>query len=146
LRAGAVTAFEWDPRSGLSQRSDNAAQVLGFDPQQPFNAARFLARVRPEDRPRFKAIIQRVRVDSPSYSITFRFVRPDGREVWLEETARAEFDKAGRLLRLKGLTRDITRRKQSEKRQDLLITELDHRVKNVLARVAAVVMHTRRRC
>src|SRR5262249_45816502 len=51
-----------------------------------------------------------------------------------------------RLVRLKGLTRDITRRKQSEKRQDLLITELDHCVKNVLARVAAVVMHTRRGC
>jgi two-component sensor histidine kinase len=51
---------------------------------------------------------------------------------------------AGRLLRVKGLTRDITRRKQSEKRQDLLSAELDHRVKNVLARVAAVVRHTRR--
>jgi PAS domain S-box-containing protein len=146
LTAGAVTAFEWDPRSGLSQRSENAAQILGFEPQQPFNAAHFLARVHPDDRARLKAIIDGVRVDSPSYSVTFRFVRPDGREVWLEETSRAEFDKSGRFVRLKGLTRDITRRKQAEKRQDLLITELDHRVKNVLARVAAVVMHTRRRC
>jgi two-component sensor histidine kinase len=66
--------------------------------------------------------------------------------VWLEETSKAEFDSTGRVMRLKGLTRDITRRKQSEKRQDLLIAELDHRVKNVLARVAAVVMHTRRGC
>ncbi len=65
--------------------------------------------------------------------------------MWLEETSRAEFDSAGRFVRLKGLTRDITRRKQAEQRQDLLIAELDHRVKNVLARVAAVVMHTRRR-
>jgi PAS domain S-box-containing protein len=146
LAAGAVTAFEWDPRSGLSQRSENAAQILGFEPQQPFSAAQFLARVHPDDRARLKAIIGGVRVDSPSYSVTFRFVRPDGREVWLEETSRAEFDKSGRFVRLKGLTRDITRRKQAEKRQDLLISELDHRVKNVLARVAAVVMHTRRRC
>ena len=145
LTAGAVTAFEWDPRSGLSQRSENAAQILGFE-QQPFSAAQFLARVHPDDRARLKAIIDGVRVDSPSYSVTFRFVRPDGREVWLEETSRAEFDNSGRFVRLKGLTRDITRRKQAEKRQDLLITELDHRVKNVLARVAAVVMHTRRRC
>jgi len=146
LTAAAVTAFEWDPRSGLSQRSENAAQILGFDPQQPFSAAQFLARVHLDDRARLKAIIDGVRVDSPSYSVTFRFVRPDGREAWLEETSRAEFDKSGRFVRLKGLTRDITRRKQAEKRQDLLITELDHRVKNVLARVAAVVMHTRRRC
>jgi two-component sensor histidine kinase len=57
--------------------------------------------------------------------------------------ARGEFDGAGRLARLKGLKRDITRRKQSEQRQDLLMSELDHRVKNVLARVAVVAMHTR---
>jgi two-component sensor histidine kinase len=65
--------------------------------------------------------------------------------VWLEETARAEFDTTGRLTRIKGLTRDITRRKHAEERQDLLSAELDHRVKNVLARVAAVVRHTHRR-
>src|SRR6266436_2215865 len=84
LTAGAVTAFEWDPRSGMSRRSENAAQILGFE-QQPFSAAQFLARVHPDDRARLKAIIDGVRVDSPSYSVTFRFVRPDGREVWLEE-------------------------------------------------------------
>jgi PAS domain S-box-containing protein len=146
LAAGAVTAFEWNPRNGLSQRSKNAAQILGLGPQQTFTAAQFLARVHPDDRARFKALVDKVRVDSPSYSVTFRFIRPDGREMWLEETSRAEFDTAGRVVGLKGLTRDITRRKQSEKRQDLLIAELDHRVKNVLARVAAVVMHTRQRC
>src|SRR5712671_4659975 len=146
LTAGAVTAFEWNPRNGLSQRSKNAAQILGLGPQQAFTAAQFFARVHPDDRARFKALVDKVRVDSPSYSVTFRFIRPDGREMWLEETSRAEFDTAGRVVGLKGLTRDITRRKQSEKRQDLLIAELDHRVKNVLARVAAVVMHTRQRC
>ncbi len=146
LTAGAVTAFEWDPRSGLSQRSENASQILGFDRKQTFAAAQFLARVHPDDRAGFKAIIDGVCIDSPSYLVTFRFICPDRREVWLEETSKAEFDTTGRVVRLKGLTRDITRRKQSEKRQDLLIAELDHRVKNVLARVAAVITHTHRHC
>ncbi len=75
--------------------------------------------------------------------VTFRFIRADGREVWLEETSRAEFDAAGRYVRLKGLTLDITERKRAEEHQDLLIAELDHRVKNVLARVAVVGMYTR---
>ncbi len=143
LTVGAVMAFQWDPRSGLSQRSENAAQILGFDPAHAFTAAQFLARVHPDDRACFKALIHKVSADSPCYSVTFRFIRPDGREVWLEETSKAEFDTAGRVVRLKGLTRDITRRKQAEERQDLLIAELDHRVKNVLARVAVVAMHTR---
>jgi PAS domain S-box-containing protein len=143
LTAGAVTAFAWDARTGLSQRSDNAAQILGFDPRQPLTAAEFLARVHPEDRSRFKALVDGVRPDSPSYAVTFRFIRPDGREVWLEETSRGEFDGAGRYVRLKGLTLDITDRKRAEQHQDLLTAELDHRVKNVLARVAVVAMYTR---
>src|SRR5262249_44348812 len=76
----------------------------------------------------------------------FRFIRRDGSEVWLEKTSRAEFDTTGRRIRLQGLTRDITRHKHAEKRQDPLSSGLDHRVKNVLARVAAVVRDTRRRC
>ncbi len=145
LAAGAVMAFECNPMSGLAQRSENAAQILGLGPQETLTAAQFLARIHPDDLARFKAHNNRVSADSLA-TVSFRFIRPDGREVWLEETSRAEFDTTGRLIRVKGLTRDITRRKQAEKRQDLLSAELDHRVKNVLARVGAVVRHTRRRC
>lgn len=141
LKAGAVTAFEWSPRSGRSQRSENAEQILGLGSEP--TSGQFLDWIHPDDRESFKALIHRVCVDNPAYSATFRFIRPDGREVWLEETARGEFDANGRCVRLKGLTRDITQRKRAEERQDLLIAELDHRVKNVLARVAVVTMHTR---
>jgi PAS domain S-box-containing protein len=143
LTVGAVTAFDWDVRAGVSRRSDNAAQILGFDQEQNFNANRFLDRVHPHDRGRFKALVRAVSLDKPSYAETFRYLRPDGQEVWLEETAKAEFDAVGRFKRLKGLTRDITERKRAEARQDLLIAELDHRVKNVLVRVAVVAMQTR---
>ena len=88
---------------------------------------------------------RRLRVDSPADTVVFRFIHPDNSEVWLEKTSRADFDTTGRPVRLRGLTRDITRYKQAEKHQDLLSAELDHRVKNVLARVAADVRHTRRR-
>jgi PAS domain S-box-containing protein len=139
-------AFECDLSGGRVQRSGNAAQIIGFGPQQTLTAAQFRARIHPDDRALFQAHLRRLRINSPADTVTFRFMRPDGREVWLEKTARAEFDTTGRLIRLKGLTRDITSRKQAEKRQDLLIAELDHRVKNVLARVGAVVRHTRRHC
>jgi PAS domain S-box-containing protein len=42
-----------------------------------------------------------------------------------------------------GVVRDITERKQIEQHQDLLIAELDHRVKNILAQVAVVAVSTR---
>jgi two-component sensor histidine kinase len=102
-----------------------------------------LARVHPDDRARFKGLVYGVRPDNPAYAITFRFIRPDRREVWLEEASRAEFDSAGRPTLLKGLTLDITERKRAAQHQELLLSELDHRVKNVLARVAVVAKYTR---
>ena len=143
LTAGAVTTFVWDVGTGSSQRSADAAQILGFDPRQTFTPNNFLSRVHPDDRERFKALVRGVIPERPAYTIAFRFTRPDGREVWLEETARAEFDALGRLVRLKGLTLDVTARKRFEGQQSLFIAELDHHVKNLLTRVAAVAKDTR---
>ena len=143
LAAGGVTAFEWNARTNSSQRSDNAAQIFGFDPKQGLSATEFLERVHADDRAQFKAHIHSVRPDKPFYRSTFRFGCPDGRQIWLEESSRAEFDSTGRCVGLKGLTLDITERKQSDERQALLIAELDHRVKNLLARVAVISAYTR---
>jgi PAS domain S-box-containing protein len=143
LTAGAVTTFVWDIRTGSSQRSANAAQILGFDPRQTFSSSNFLSQVHPDDRERFKALVRGVNPERPVYTVTFRLTHPDSREVWLEETAKAEFDAVGRLVRLKGLTLDVTARKRSEDQQSLLIAALDHRVKNLLARVAVVAKDTR---
>jgi PAS domain S-box-containing protein len=145
LTAGGVTTFVWDVGTGSSQRSVNAAQILGFDPQQDFTASDFLSRVHPDDRDRLKALVSGVNPERPTYSTTFRFKQPDGREVWFEETAKAEFDSVGALIRLKGLTLDVTARKHSADQQTLLIATLDHHVKNLLARVAAVAKEMRQR-
>src|SRR5262249_19175833 len=145
LTAGQVVAFTWEPGTGLLQRSENAPQLFGLEPKAGTDsrADDFLARVHPKDRADYAARIGGLCVGKPSYSTSFRFIRPDGHEVWLEETGKAEFDASGRYLRLKGLTRDITERKRAEERQRMLIRELDHRVKNVLASVATVAQRTR---
>ena len=145
LTAGQVLAFTWDPGACLSQRSANASQILCMEPEAATRGQRqdFLACVHPEDRGCFLAKIKGLSPDNPAYSVSFRFIGTDGREVWLEETGKAEFDAHGRYLRLKGLTRDITERKRAEERQRMLVCELDHRVKNVLASVSTVAQRTR---
>jgi PAS domain S-box-containing protein len=116
LSAGQVMAFEWDATTGLSQRSDNAANILGSEQGEITSPSRndFLRRVHPNDRGRLTTHVRELRPDGASYAMSFCYVRPDGSQVWLEETAKGEFDAAGRLLRIKGLTRDITERKNAE--------------------------------
>ena len=145
LMAGQMVAFSWNPETGISHRSKNAAQSFGLEPQAATEGPGkdFLARIHPDDRKRFAAQIKKLCPARPSYLASFRFMRPDGREAWFEETGTAEFDATGRHLRLKGLTYDITEHKRAEDQQRLLIRELDHRVKNVLASVGAVAQRTR---
>jgi PAS domain S-box-containing protein len=138
LGAGQVVAFEWDAVTGQSQRSENADRIIGF-----VDDGRFLKQVHPNDLGNFRTCIHGLSPGNPSYALTFRFVHADGHQVWLEETARGEFDGKGRLSRIKGLTRDITERKRAEEARKILNAELDHRVKNTLATVAAVISHTR---
>jgi len=116
LAAGQVMAFQWDVVTGESVRSNNASLMLGDEPiadaRRPRNE--FLRKVHPEDQQRLKRCIRQLRPDKPSYAVTFRLIRGDGSKVWLEETAKGEFDATGRLLRIKGLTRDISERKRTE--------------------------------
>jgi len=144
LTAGPVTTFVWDVGTNSSQRSTNAPQILGFDPGQILSPNGFLSRVHPDDRTGFKALVHGVEPEHPGYTVAFRFKRPDGREVWLEETAKAEFDAMGKPIRLQGLTLDVTARKEAEHQQSLLVAALDDRVKNLLERVGVVARETRR--
>jgi PAS domain S-box-containing protein len=117
LAAGQVIAFEWDATTRRSRRSANAALILGFEEggdEPGLRCDEFFPHVHPDDRELFKNRIHDLRPDSPSYALSFRFRGPDGPQVWLEETAKGEFDSAGRLLRIKGLTRNITDRKKAE--------------------------------
>jgi PAS domain S-box-containing protein len=116
LTAGQVIAFDWDALTGASQRSDNAADILGSDPDGSACSPRndFLSHVHPDDRASLKTRMRELSPGSSSYALTFRYIHPNGRPLWLEETARGEFDATGNLVRIKGLTRDITHQRQAE--------------------------------
>ena len=58
-------------------------------------------------------------------------------------TAAATADKTGRVVRVSGVTVDITERKRAEERQNLLTREVDHRAKNALALAQSIVRLTR---
>jgi len=71
-----------------------------------------------------------------------RKVRQDQSILWVRLVARAVPDPEGQIVFLI-VCEDITERKRAEERQSLLVAELDHRVKNVLASVAAVAQRAR---
>jgi two-component system, chemotaxis family, CheB/CheR fusion protein len=67
-----------------------------------------------------------------------RVERGDGEWRWLESWATPRFDDAGHYLGQVGTSADITQRKSEERLRQLLLEELDHRVKNTFALIQAI--------
>ena len=75
---------------------------------------------------------------------TVRLAR-DGRSIDVSLTLSPVRDRSGTVIGASSIARDITERKQAEKLRQLLLNELNHRVKNTLANVQAIAHHTLRR-
>jgi two-component sensor histidine kinase/CheY-like chemotaxis protein len=100
--------------------------------------------VAPEDLERLKQMLADFSGGGgQSFQTEFRVFRPDGELRWCFGTATPTLDAQGRLARVSGVTVDITERKQAEERQLLLAREVDHRARNALAVVQAIVRLTR---
>lgn len=80
-----------------------------------------------------------------TYQIEKRFLRKDGTTIWVAVSASIVRDDHGQPLYGIRIVQDITELKRSQARQKLLLDELNHRVKNMLATVQSVAMQTRRR-
>ncbi len=115
LRAGGVITFDWDLRIGLIQLSQNAAEILGLGPRQSLSSEEWIRQIHSDDRPSVTARSSTAGPHEHPHSMTFRFLRPDGRgEVWLEQVAVTHFDSKGKPTRINGLTSDVTERKRFE--------------------------------
>lgn len=66
----------------------------------------------------------------------------DGGRVFLDGQAVALFDSSGAVRGYMKIAQDVTDRKRDEQRQALLLAELQHRVRNVLAMVRSLVRRT----
>ncbi len=69
-------------------------------------------------------------------------VGKDGQRVDISLTVSPIRDRSGTLVGASKVSRDITARKQAERLQNLLMNELNHRVKNTLATVQAIASQT----
>jgi PAS domain S-box-containing protein len=106
---------------------------------------RLFARTHPDDRDVDEELYRRqVAGDIGFYSLEKRFVRKDGRTIWIAVRSSTVRDADGRFLYGVRVVQDITDRKESEERQKLLIDELNHRVKNTLATVQSLATQTAR--
>lgn len=134
--------------TGVTYWSPELRALLGIPLDAPSVAAGTVPEfIHPEDRERFSAKIT-ASLDPRSSAVfedEHRIVRSDGSVRWVLLKGSATFTGEGeerRPVRLTGLVMDITERRERSEQTQLLLAEVSHRSKNLLALVQAIARQT----
>jgi PAS domain S-box-containing protein len=143
-RAALVGSYVYDVKRGTMQISQGYATIHGLpEATTETTIGEWRARVHPEDLARAEGLREQAFADRRNEdNAEYRIVLSSGEVRWIERRGTISYEQMGRPERVVGVNIDVTERKRAEERQRLLIAELDHRVKNALATVSAVVSQT----
>jgi PAS domain S-box-containing protein len=146
-RAGLVGTYAYDTDyntdAAKTQISPGYAAVYGF-PKGTTEIRRnaWWACVHPADAERLQALLdQAFHRRLRRYKVDYRIVRA-GKVRWIESRSFISYKSDGCPQRVIGVNIDITERKRAEERQRFLVSELNHRVKNVLSTIKAIITQT----
>jgi PAS domain S-box-containing protein len=144
LAAGQMGSWEWDPLTGRFIWDDGQYRIFGVEPNHfDLTIENIRSLVHPDDWKHLQDAIKPGTPNKPTYQSEFRVCRPNGQLRWCIGTAVASVDSTDHVIRVSGVTIDITERKEAEERQALLAREVDHRARNALALVQSIVRLTR---
>jgi PAS domain S-box-containing protein len=144
IAAGRMGSWDWDWANGDWMWDAGQYRIFGVEPDSfEVTSANIQALLHPDDVDRLRKATVHFESGARSYEAEFRISRPDGEVRWCVGTAAASVDKRGHVVRVSGVTIDITERKRAEERQNLLAREVDHRAKNALALAQSIVRLTR---
>jgi PAS domain S-box-containing protein len=144
--AAEIGLWDLDNVSGVLFWPPRVKAMFGISPDVPVSMTEFYAGLHPDDRAGTVAAFTAAcdPEQRAFYDVEYRAIgNEDGVIRWVAAKGRAFFDADGRCIRVVGTAVDITERKQAQERQLLLAREVDHRARNALAVVQAIVRLTR---
>jgi two-component sensor histidine kinase/DNA-binding response OmpR family regulator len=144
LAAGNLGSWDWDLANGKVVWDDGQHAIYGVTPGQFVpTPEHFKVLILPEDWEQLQVGMHDLLERGEPHQAEFRIRRPNGEIRWCSSTAAATQDGAGKVVRISGVTMDITERKEAEERQAMLAREVDHRAKNAMAIVQSIVRLTK---
>jgi PAS domain S-box-containing protein len=140
----AIGIVEVDAEGRFLRVNEAICSITGVS-RERLLGSRLYARTHPGDRDVDEDLYRRqVSGDIGFYSLEKRFMREDGRVLWIAVRSSTVRAPDGSFLYGVRVVQDITDRKEAEERQKLLLDELNHRVKNTLATVQSLATQTAR--
>jgi len=148
LDAAGLGEFEWDivhDKVFVSERMKTLIGVTRSSARAEGGDVSFRF-VHPDDVERLRGEVDRGLAETGRYDAQYRMLRPDdGRLRWMRGCGVLVLDDDGKPLRVIGVVQDITDERSEADHREVLLAELDHRVKNVLAAVQSLATQSARR-
>jgi PAS domain S-box-containing protein len=141
LAVARLGTFEWESETDTMTLDARAREIFGFRPDERVTRADVDDRIDRADYVRVKA--ETVAADAAGRTrraFEFRVHRPDGSVRSVAAISEGSRTSGSRLFT--GVFDDVTERRAAERRQRMLINELNHRVKNTLATVQSIAAQT----
>src|SRR4051812_42176249 len=144
LSAGDMGSWDWDIATGKIVWDEGQHAIYGVTPGKfAVTPEHFKVLIHPDDWAQLQSGMNTLLEHGEPHRGEFRVRRPDGEVRWCASTAAGTRDSSGKVVRVSGVTMDITERKEAEERQALLAREVDHRAKNAMAIVQSIVRLTK---
>ena len=111
-----IGSWEWDITTGALDWSDQIYEIYGVDLARPeATLDDFIERVHPEDREYVRSLISQAIEQKDGFQFEHRIVQPSGDVRVVHASGKAEVDDRGEVVRMYGVSHDITERKESER-------------------------------
>jgi PAS domain S-box-containing protein len=144
LAAGQMGSWEWDIAANRGTWDEGQYRIFGVEPKNfQISTDNIRNLLHPDDWEPLRQVVLRMAKGERTQQVEFRVRRPNGELRWCTGTAAASLDAAGNVVRISGVTIDVTERKEAEERQVLLAREVDHRARNALAIIQSIIRLTR---
>ncbi|MEO7098619.1 MAG: PAS domain S-box protein [Luteolibacter sp.] len=119
--AGNMSLWEWDIVANRIWVNGAGRMLYGVNPRDEINFARFVSTIHAPDQAGMKLAVQAALAGPEPYAADYRVNLPDGSIRWMAARGRVERDPEGRPCLLRGVSLDITERKESEERMRWVI-------------------------
>lgn len=140
LEAGKVGSWVWDVPSGEVSCNDTFRRMHGLAERGPIQIEQVFDLIDTQDRAAMRLALDASFDEGADYAAE---VRAEASGRWLFMRGRVyQRDTAGRPLTVMGVTLDISESKETSQNTQLLLRELNHRVKNTLAMIHSVARQT----
>lgn len=129
----------WDTGADIAEWDPRGREILGLTPHET-TAEAWRQHIHPEDRAAVCSELEACAESGRTFDLVYRVLHPGGKVMRVQGTGVLQKTPEG--VRGTGLVRDVTDQAREEEFQQLVIQELNHRIKNLLGLVNSLVSQT----